>query len=153
MNYKEYYKIQLKEGNEYQDYILHELINNGICFVNYSTKKYQKIFGENSAGIELKYDKKFRKTGNLYIEVAEKANPENINYIKSGIYRDDNSWLFLIGDYETYWLFSKKLLVQLIEAGKYEYKKTPTSQGYLIPTVGADKYCAKKYNTFNSCQT
>ena len=140
-DYEKYYNSQLKEGNEYQDYILNKFIKNGICFINYSTRKYQNKYGENSAGIEIKLDKKFRETGNLYIETAEKSNPINVYYIKSGIFRNDNTWLYVIGDYDTHWIFSKKRLINIYKTNIFRAVQTDTSQGYLLPISKANKYC------------
>ena len=49
-------------------------------------------------------------TGNIYIETAEKAIPREGPYVQSGIYRDDESWLYGIGDYSKFYIFGKKCL-------------------------------------------
>ena len=54
---------------------------------------------------EIKRDGKFRETGNLYIETAEKSHPDKYEFIPSGIMRQDNSWLFVIGDEKTIYIF------------------------------------------------
>jgi hypothetical protein len=90
-DYKENYKKQLEEGQKFQDhcaYWLQKILNIGI--VNFQTKEYQYKFGENMQGIEFKLDKVFKTTGNLWIEIAERNNPDN-SYSDSGIFRKDNS--------------------------------------------------------------
>ena len=139
MTYDDYYREQLKEGQEFQDFVAHELWHRlGIALVNYQSQKYQQGFGENESGWEIKYDKKRATTGNLYIEVAEKAHPDNPNYVPSGIYRKDNTWMYCIGDYMVLYVFSKKWLVRAHRAKRYrEPPETPTSRGFLIPEAEA----------------
>ncbi len=145
-NYKNYYKDQLEESHAFQDYCANVFITQlGIAITNYQSKTYQYNQGENVQGIEIKYDKKFRETGNLYIEVAEKSNPELREYTISGIYRLDNSWLYAIGDYHTIYIFSKKHLQLMHETNKYKTICTKTSQGFIIPINEADKYSVKKF--------
>ena len=93
-------------------------------------------------GAEIKRDGNFRKTGNLYIETAEKSHPDNKNYVPSGIFRKDNSWLFVIGDEETLYIFATKYLQRLSDRYK-EVIKT-TSIGRLMPIAEAEKYCIRK---------
>jgi hypothetical protein len=67
-----YYREQLLEGIEFQDFIAEQLHLQGVVLQNFSSKKYQ-LRRENLLGLEIKFDKKYEKTGNLYIETAEKA--------------------------------------------------------------------------------
>jgi len=143
-NYKDYYKDQLNEALEFQDFIADTLYQHGIVIMNYGSKKYQIGKGENKIGCEIKYDKKFRETGNLYIELKEKSNPYNINYIDSGINRKDNTWLYIIGDYKTIFIFGKRMLYFLSQKYTAIENKTKTSIGFLLPITAAEKYCEKK---------
>ena len=146
INFKDHteeYRKKLKIGQEYQDFITRDLMNHGICFTNYNSKKYQCKFGENSAGIEIKCDLKLEKTGNLYIETKEKSKAMNPYFVQSGIYRDDNTFIYIIGNYKKYWLFSKKTLIDLHKSERYKEVKIPTSQGYLLPIGDANDYCMK----------
>jgi hypothetical protein len=140
----QYYKEKLNQGLFFQDFVLELLYENGLPIISYSSKEYQNTIGENKAGIEIKNDRNFRKTGNLYIEVAEKSNPENINFVPSGIYRNDKSWLYLIGDEEKIFILSKKQLQLLHKIGKYEEKQTPTSRGFLLLVTDAEKLYSLK---------
>lgn len=142
-NYNNYYKEQLKEGQEYQDFVGDILYSHGIPIISYGSKKYQIERGENKIGIEIKYDKKFKDTGNLYIELKEKSNPKNENYINSGINRDDNTWLYVIGDYKTIFVFGKKMLYYLSKKYKEIENNTKTSKGFLLPIADAKNYCEK----------
>jgi hypothetical protein len=147
LNYKKYYDDQLNEGLEFQDYVLTKFVKElGISVSNYSSKKYQYNVGENLQGIEIKYDKKFSETGNFYIEVAEKSNPNNNNYIQSGIFRKDNTWLYVIGNYSDIYIFSKDQLKLLYQSAKFKEVKTPTSIGFLLPISKAKSYIIKGLN-------
>ena len=140
----EYYRKKLNEGLYYQDFVVEELYKAGLPIISYSSKEYQNMIGENKAGLEIKNDQLFRKTGNFYIEVAEKSDPKNREFIKSGIFRNDNTWLYIIGDFVGIYIFSKKQLQILFDKGKYIKKEIATSRGYLLPVKDAEKHYAIK---------
>jgi hypothetical protein len=144
-NYKVYYNEKLQEGLEYQDFITDLLINElGISLSSYSSKKFQNSIGENRQGFEIKFDNRMIDTGNIYIEVKEKSNPDNANYVDSGIFRNDNTWLYLIGNYDSVYIFGKKHLILMYEKNTYKQVTTSTSIGFLLPVTDAEKYCLKK---------
>ena len=87
-------------------------------------------------GAEIKRDGKFRETGNIYIETSEKSHPDKPEFTPSGILRKDNSWLYVIGDEKTIYIFSTKYL-QLL-ANRYQVKETPTSRGFIMPISEAE---------------
>lgn len=137
----EYYVKKLGEGIEYQDFIVDNI---DVPITVFSSRIYQATKGESKCGIEIKHDRLFRSTGNLYIETAEKSNALNNNYVQSGIYRCDNTWLWIIGDYTTAYFLSKIQLIALDKHtlnGKhiFERKITATSQGFLLPIETAIK--------------
>jgi len=146
-DYLTYYNEKLEQALIFQDFVMEKLHEQGITIMNYGSKKYQHEKGENLAGIEIKNDTKFTETGNLYIETEEKANPLNKNYIKSGIYRNDNTWLYIIGDFDLFFIFGKNILILLHKSDKYRPVTTPTSKGFLLPICESEKYCLKKINT------
>lgn len=98
------------------------------------------MHGENINGIEIKYDKKSCQTDNLYIETAEKSDAANPNYVPSGIFKDDNSWAYAIGDYVRIYVFSIKQLRFLYHRDVYKRVETPTSQGFLLPLKSAENW-------------
>ncbi len=139
----EYYSDKLKQGEEYQDFIVDYLRKNTPCIImmNYTSRKYQYEHGESANGIEVKFDGRLCETKNLYIEVAEKSDPYLPNYTPSGIMRDDNTWLYLIGDYEQAFIFSKKQLREVYEDflnkwRQLEMRQIDTSQGFLLKSDG-----------------
>ena len=144
-----YYKKKLEQGLYYQDFVIEQFYKIGIPLISYSSKEYQNLIGENKAGIEIKNDNRYNETGNIYIEIAEKSNPENINFVKSGIFRNDNTWLYVIGDMKRIFIFSKKQLQIFYETKKFKEVETATSKGYLIPVTEAERIYALKIIEIN----
>ena len=144
-NMTENYKEMLQKGLEYQDFVTDVLINElGISLSSYGSTKYQYTKGENKQGFEIKFDDKYKTTNNLYIETEEKSNKLNLYFVESGIFRNDNTWLFVIGNYEEIFIFSKKHLKLMFASKKFRIVKTETSKGFLIDKTNAEKYCIKK---------
>lgn len=137
-----YYQQKLEEGLVFQDVVTAALYRRGIVVVGYASRRFQVERGENMLGAEIKRDGNFRQTGNLYLETAEKAHPNNPTYAPSGIMRGDNSWLYVIGDEKTIYVFATKYLRML--AGRYREVTTATSIGRLMPVAEADKYCIRR---------
>lgn len=137
-----YYNNKLQEGLEFQDVATKVLYQRGIVVNGYSSRRFQNTEGENMLGAEIKRDGLFRQTGNLYIETSEKSHPDNPKYVDSGIHRDDNSWLFVIGDEKTIYIFSTKYLRMLED--RYTKVNKTTSKGFLMPIDDAEKYCIRK---------
>lgn len=151
----ETYKPQLEEAAKYQDFITDELLKRGIVLNQYASREYQQKVGESASGIEIKYDKRMAETGNVYIEVAEKSNPSLPDYSNSGVYRNDNTWLYLIGNYENALLFSKNQLCQCIESNEawrsqkgITYRETPTSRGYTFPIDYCKRFLCLRFFVF-----
>lgn len=140
----DYYKEKLKQGLYYQDFVIEELYKVGLPIISYSSKQYQHLVGENKAGLEIKNDSNYKTTGNIYIEISEKPDANKKEYWKSGIYRNDNTWLYLIGDTDRIFIFSKKQLVLVHESKKYREVSIPTSKGFLLPVKDAEKFYALK---------
>lgn len=146
MNYEPYRQNKIETGLLYQDFVVDCCWNLlGLAVVQYASKAYQYRVGESKTGVEIKHDEKFAKTGNLWIEVAEKARPRKGDYVPSGICRNDNTWLYLIGDYNTMFIFAKSFLKGLHKAQKYQVRpnNTETSMGYLLPVVDGKRYAAQ----------
>jgi hypothetical protein len=141
--YQQYYKAKFEGALLYQDFVVDiSLQVLGFAIMQYSSRAYQNTVGESRTGVEIKHDEKFARTGNLWIETAEKAMPRAGDYVPAGIYRTDNSWIYVIGDYNTIFYFAKNVL--RILAGKYRImpNKTATSLGFLLPERDAEKYAA-----------
>ena len=136
----EYYNNQRKDGEEFQDFCSIQFSKRGVPVTNFSSKKYQLEKGENLQGYEFKLDKQFRKTGNLWIELAEKSNSQNEIYINSGILRNDNTLFYIMGDYDGVFLMQKKILIVISKNYKIIENNMKTSKGFLFPTEKAREY-------------
>ena len=137
-------------GNEFQDFVCIELAKQGIILQNINSKKFQFNVGENLQGFEIKYDARCTgdrgttATNQLSIEIAEKTRADNSKFVPSGIYRNDNSWLYIQGNFKTFWIFSKKLLILLHFSRRYKEHELPTIKKFYLPLEDADSFCAKK---------
>ena len=145
-HYKQLYQDRLPVGQRFQDHCALQVMKNlNIPLVNLQSKDYQFKIGENLQGFEIKYDQSFANTNNLYIETEHRVSPDQ-EYYKGGILRDDNSWLYCIGNYEVIYIFSKKFLTNLYHSGRYTVieNNLMSSKGFLLPKNDADKYSAYK---------
>lgn len=142
MNYKKYYEEKLKTGAEYEKHIAKVLNEKLGITLDFFVGKEEQLKGETKQGIEIKHDERMKETGNLYIEYSEKSHPNLPGYYPSGISRDDNTWLYIIGDYNNVYLFGKNQLKLL--ADEFKHVQTPTSEGFLIPVTRADNLCLMK---------
>ncbi|NCU31615.1 MAG: hypothetical protein EOM23_01465 [Candidatus Moranbacteria bacterium] len=140
----------LEKGQNFEDFVCIELAKQNIILQNISSRKFQFETGENLQGFEIKYDARCTgdngtmPTNRLSIEIAEKTKAENQYFVRSGIYRGDNSWLYIQGNYKGFWIFAKKILTLLHESGRYKEAELPTVKKFYLPLADADKYCAKK---------
>ena len=140
-NYNDYYKAQLEAGKEYQDFVIDVCWNVlGLAIVQYTSKMYQQHVGESRTGAEIKFNRKYGQTGNLWIELEEKAEPRPGPYAISGINREDNTWLFITGDYDHIYLFGKRHLQALSKQRPHVENDTKTSVGFLLRASEAEEY-------------
>tara|TARA_R110000822_G_scaffold38988_1_gene107519 strand:- start:2763 stop:3263 length:501 start_codon:yes stop_codon:yes gene_type:complete len=144
-NYQQYYDAKLEGAKNFQDFVVDAAWDHlGLAIVQYSSKAYQNKVGESRTGVEIKFDEKFAKTGNLWIEISEKSKPRPGPYHPSGIYRTDNTWLYSIGNYDVIFIFAKKFLCGLHKSGRWRTMEnnSKTSEGFLLPKQEALKYAA-----------
>ncbi|KKM76086.1 hypothetical protein LCGC14_1383680 [marine sediment metagenome] len=145
MEMTQYYKDKLAEGQQYENFVMSrwpDVYPNRKLTIRES--KYAQLKGETEEGIEIKYDGRMEETGRVYIEMQEKTHIDNEKYVESGIYRNDNSKLFLIGNMTQWFLFSKEKLVWLDRLDPpflYRPKPTGTSIGFCIPVENAKHLC------------
>jgi len=112
--------------------------------LTFNETEKKQLVGETLEGVEVKFDDKMKTTGRIYIEQSEKRLLENKKYVESGIFRNDNTKIWLIGDYSLWFLFSKKYLVWLDRLDPpflYRPKPTGTSIGFCIPIKNAKLLC------------
>ena len=129
-----YYNDKLKDGKEYENFVVEYLKKQGIEITLTKTFKDQIHIGESLEGYEIKFDDKYQETGNLWIETEERSNI-NKKYVNSGILRDDNTIFYVIGNYDVIFIFKKDKLKQLSYEKKILENNMRTSKGYLLSTT------------------
>jgi len=132
------------DGIEFQDFVCKELAKRNVILQNLQSKKYQFAVGENLQGFEIKLDMRCSDTKRLSIELAEKTRADHDRWTPSGIMRDDNAWLYIQGNYDHLFIFSKKFLRMLwhSRSDKFEWREQKTIQTFFLPFEDAMKYCA-----------
>ena len=146
-----YYNENFEKGLQFQDFVINTLIKRQCLVLSPLMSNNAQVYvGETLQGFEIKYDarctgdNKTQATNQLSIEIAEKQVKENEYYVPSGIYRDDNSWMYIQGNYQQFWIFSKKMLQVLHKTKNYKEASMPTIKKFYLPLDHADYYCAKK---------
>ena len=130
----------LETGAQFLDFVMETLMKRGVVLQPYTSRKNQFSLGESLQGWEVKLDNRFTETGRLSIEIAEKSKASNAAWIPSGIYRRDNTWLYIQGNYEYLFIFMKKFLVSLHKSGRYKEDVIPTLKKFYLPLADAEKY-------------
>jgi hypothetical protein len=108
-------KDSLEKGLAFQDFVCIALAERHIVLQNIGSKKFQIEVGENLQGFEIKLDRRCTETGRLSIEVAEKSSRDVLWWTASGIMREDNSILYIQGNYDCFWVFGKKWLRRWVD--------------------------------------
>ena len=145
----DYYIKNLMLSHKFETFIDHKFLNEGIDIGLYYSKEGQYDKGESELGIEIKYDMRSLETGNLYIEYSEKSNPDNETWVKSGIFKKDNTKYFITGTEEKFWVLDKEDLKDLYDkinqnnckhnGCQLKKAKQGTSLGFIIPKRVADE--------------
>lgn len=134
------------DGVEYQDFVLTRVAALGWIVQTYSSKRYQIERGESFTGVEIKLDRRCTETGRLSIEVAEKSRADVAVWTPSGIFREDNAWLYAQGNYQVLYVFAKNWLRRY-----FDEKCPPTAESYgtvrkfYLPTELAERFAAKVF--------
>lgn len=134
-----YYGQMLEKGLTYQKFVTQYYLDEfDMFFVDYSPK--DQIKGENSIGFEIKYDMKMETTGNVWIETHERSDIIKPHF-PSGILREDNTWIYIIGNYKIAYIFSKEQLKRryLPIITDRKLNKMQTSYGFLLSILEADE--------------
>ncbi len=136
------YKANLEAGQAYEQFIVDRWMKFFTDPLHMHDGKLAQLQGENKEGVEIKFDRNHHRTGNLYIETKEKSNPDNSEYFPSGIWRDDNTQWFLVGDMHEAFMFDVLVLrkCQAETPHWLIWRKTPTSQGWTMPKVYVSDY-------------
>lgn len=139
------YKANLAAAIGFEEFVSDTLMHERkIIACVYRSRHYQTMHGESVTGVEVKLDMKFRDSGRLFIETAERHH-EFAEERPSGPYHDSAPWLMAIGDYSTFWLFGTSTLRNIYESGNCEERTTNTSRGFLLPLDKADRHAIYKW--------
>jgi len=103
-------KNTFESGDKFAEFAASKLNPFGITTWTFGSHHQQFAIGENGQGVEYKLDNRCTDTNRLSIEIAEKTDAGNLDWIPSGIMRNDNAWLYVQGNYEIIFVFSKKWL-------------------------------------------
>lgn len=113
----------LEKGLAFQDFVCLRLAERNIVLQNIASKKFQLKVGENLQGFEIKLDNGCTRYGRLSIEVAEKSSRDVLWWTPSGILREDNSIIYIQGNYDCFWVFMKNWLVRYYEQKQPEVEE------------------------------
>lgn len=136
-----------QEGLEFESYIIDWFCSQkNINLSHYTLLKEQINKGENRQGIEIKNDQRFQETGNLFISVER-----DYGYTKyeSGVYKNQ-SWLYVIGNENEFYIFATKHLKQYYEHNKpqlfdgFKSIKNGIDKGFLLSKKQAERICIEK---------
>jgi hypothetical protein len=135
----------LQMGAEFMDFVMETLQKRGVILQPYTSKKKQYNVGESLQGWEVKLDNRFLETGRLSIEIAEKSARSIPAWTASGIYRRDNTWIYIQGNFQCFYWFQKNILIGLHKSGKYDPPEefNGTIKKFYLPIKDADKYGEK----------
>jgi hypothetical protein len=138
------FRERLSEGHEFEDFCIDVLWDHGIPLLLYRSKRWQWERGESRIGAEIKLDRLWKNTGNLFIECEERRSDDGTsNWRPAGIYDAGNPWLYVIGNEEMLWIHGTTWLRLLHTSERYEWRETPTAKGFLLPRGDSDKYALK----------
>lgn len=137
----DFYNECLKKGQRFERFVAKKL---GLHI--YTSKEDQYKYGDSKEHIEIKLDSKVSKTDNILIEVAEKTDSRNKEFVLSGIFRKDKCNKYLVGNRKEAYLFYKKDLINILKIKKYKIFTTPTSKYFLLPIKDAIKIAIKVYD-------
>jgi len=138
--YKDAMNNTVHLGNLYEDKIMMALKKKGIFISVFKTKEYQFKFGECREGIEIKYDRRSLDRMQLSIEVEERKDLDS-PWVKSGILKKDNSWLYVQGNDEWAYIFMKKILVHIFNKRNPQIEiPVPTIKTFFIDISTCNLY-------------
>lgn len=105
-----YFIRQLEESHAFEVFIDCLFRNQGVNIGLYYGREGQ-YHGECGVGIEIKYDRRSRETGNYYIEYQERMHAGDV-WVNSGILKEDNTRFYLLGTMEQFVIFRRVDLME-----------------------------------------
>lgn len=140
-------------GLSYQDKVSESIFKHmKIPLTTYCSSLNQETKGENMQGWEIKYVGQAKTR--FFLEIASRPT-SNHPWKDSGVFKKDNSYMYVIGDEDNVYFFWKKTLIDLIERERkkadgekpiLEYFQSPTGKGYYITREMAESLWGLKMN-------
>lgn len=139
----------VEEGLEFEDFAREQIIRKGIVVHVNRSARAQFAQGDAAQGVEFKRDNRCTDTGRLSIEYEERVNTSRM-WVKAGVLRDDDVWLYVQGNEKRFWAFSKKMLAhmhRLSSSGDLplESGEIATLRKFYVPIKLADEICLFRY--------
>ncbi len=131
-----------ESGSEFEDFCMEALRSIGVFVQVYKSRRYQFERGESAQGVEIKLDRLCTQTQRLSVEIAEKTSASQRQWTSSGIFRKDNTWLYVQGNYDVIYVFAKTTLQRLHESRRFAEHETATVRAFYLPLADAEKYAA-----------
>lgn len=141
-----------REYKTFEGYICERLLDDGIIVLQ-TGRRPERCECGNLLGIDIVYDPRMRQRGGIYIETHVMEAPPLPVFFRSTLFRDNDAWLYGIGDHELFFVFGKKALRrQITEIDKYfplpagaERRQTATSKGILLPFEQAETLAERTF--------
>lgn len=128
-------------GGSYEDYIIRRLREEGEMVTPMLSSEDQRAHGDaridhdgHCTYLEIKFDRKFHKTGNLYIEVEERRLDISPDWVPGGICAGSDVTWYGIGDYRDWHVFRRTDLIAMIPQATIIEIDDRTSRGWLMAT-------------------
>lgn len=102
-------------------------------------------------GFEFKHNRGIEKYKGVFIEVRQKMDKDDPDFMPSSIGKKDNAWMYCIGDFNNLYFVPKKILIGEYESQKYEIKpnKDGTALGFRLPLDRLEEISVLKLNPIN----
>jgi hypothetical protein len=143
----DYYTQQLAIGQAYERYILEQLRAEGRVVESHATAALQLARGDLSVAgqdLEVKFDRLFASTGNLYIETAEKRDASRDYWTPSGVCASSAAIWYGIGDYRDFFLFKRVTLRDVARTARPIEIAMKTSRGFLLEAGRRAAFCVRE---------
>ena len=150
----------LKQGEALERYVVIALGAEGIVLGRYDNRDDQWNYGDLYVGeapninnantnIEVKYDRRYHQTGNLFIEVGAKIKKSESIFKRGGIMASANwSWL-ITGDYRDLFMFKRIDLKRLYDEHERKNIKeisAGTGRGFLLSPSQILQFAVKEWH-------
>ena len=128
------------DGLEFQDFTIESIARAcGFIIQQYASKYYQIKRGESIQRCEIKLDNLCTRTKRLSIEISEKTNADQRDFLPSGIFSPTRPLFYIQGNRERFYLFATKDLVAYSQNAEQHQERTITA--FYLPFSDADNLC------------